>query len=159
MGGPVRSLIGADIALYDVLPAPHSARVRSELSGASHAWHAWGEVLDPAEGTRILARHEDQFYAGRPAAISRKLGAGTITYVGIETASGDLEQEIVRRVFVEAGVAVEDYPPQLMVDWRDGFWIASNFASIEHDAPVPPGASLVVGTRRLPPGGVAIWKE
>ena len=156
---PVRALIGADIALYDVLPAPHSARVRSELSGASHAWHAWGEVLEPTAGTRILARHEDQFYAGRPAAISRKLGAGTVTYVGIETASGDLEKEIVRRVFVEAGVVVEDYPPQLMVDWRDGFWIASNFASVEHDTPVPPAASLLVGTRRLPPGGVAIWKE
>ena len=52
-----------------------------------------------------------------------------MTYVGIETASGDLEKEIVRRVFVEAGVAVEDYPRQLMVDWRDGFWIASNFSS------------------------------
>jgi beta-galactosidase len=156
---PIRGLIGAEIPLYDVLPAPHSARVRSEVSGAAHAWHVWGEVLEPAEGTRVLARYEDQFYAGRPAAISRKLGAGTVTYIGVETASGDLEKEIVRRVFTDAGVAIEDYPSQLLVDWRDGFWVASNFSSTDQDTPAPSDATLLVGTRRLPPAGVAIWKD
>lgn len=156
---PIRALIGAEIPFYDVLPAPHAGRVRSEVTGASHPWHVWGEVLEPAPGTSVLARYEDQFYAGRAAAVSRRLGSGTVAYIGVESASGDLEKEIIRRVFTEAGVAIEDYPPQLLVDWRDGFWVASNFSSTDQDAPVPEGARLLVGSRRLPPAGVAIWKE
>jgi beta-galactosidase len=156
---PIRALIGAEIPFYDVLPAPHSGRVRSELTGGFHEWHVWADVITAAPGTRVLARYADHFYSGSTAAISRKLGAGTVTYVGVETASGDLEKEIVRRVFTEAGVAIEDYPDQVMVDWRDGFWIVSNFSSIEQTTPAPRDATQLVGTRRLPPAGVAIWKE
>jgi beta-galactosidase len=156
---PIRALIGADIPFYDVLPAPHSGKVRSELGGAVHEWHAWADVITPLAGTRVLARYADHFYSGSGAAVRRKLGAGTITYIGVETVSGDLEKEIVRRVFTEAGVAIEDYPDQVMVDWRDGFWVASNFSSTDHDTPAPRDATLLVGPRRLPPAGVAIWKE
>lgn len=156
---PIRSLIGADIAFYDVLPAPHVGRVRSDVSGTDHEWNAWAEVIAPAAGTRVLATYTDQFYAGRPAAVSRTLGGGTVTYVGVETVSGDLEKESVRRVFADAGVPIEDYPDQLLVDWRDGFWIASNFSSTDQDAPAPRDATFIVGTRRLPPAGVAIWRE
>ena len=45
------------------------------------------------------------------------------------------------------------------MDWRDGFWIASNFASVNHRAPIPEGQTPLVGPRDLPPAGVAIWKE
>jgi beta-galactosidase len=156
---PIRALIGADISYYDVLPEPHAGRVRSEIAGAVHEWHAWADVIAPSTGTRVLATYTDQFYAGRAAAIGRKLGSGTVTYVGVETASGELEKEIVRRVFSDAGVQIEDHPDQLLVDWRDGFWVASNFSSTDRDVPAPRDTSLIVGTRRLPPAGVAIWRE
>jgi beta-galactosidase len=81
-----------------------------------------------------------------------------VTYVGVETLSGDLEKAIVRRVFSQSGVAVEDYPGQFFVDWRDGFWIASNFSSTPQPAPIPPDVTPIVGERTLPPGGVAIWR-
>ncbi len=156
---PIRTLIGADVAFYDVLPAPHAGRVRSALSGRDYEWGVWAEVLKPGPETTVLARHADQFYAGEATAVRRKLGKGTVTYVGVETLSGDLEKEIVRRVFSEAGVPIEDYPDQLLVDWRDGFWIASNFSSTTQWAPLPAGTSPLVGSRELPPAGVAIWKE
>jgi beta-galactosidase len=156
---PVRDLIGAEVPLYDVLPAPHTGSVTSEASGRSFEWAVWAEALKPRPGTRVLARHRDQFYAGEAAAVTRTLGKGTVTYVGVETVSGDLETEIVRKVLGDAGAALEDYPDQLIVDWRDGFWVASNFSSQSQKAPVPAGVTPLVGPRELPPAGVAIWTE
>ncbi len=156
---PIRALIGAGIEMYDVLPAPHAGHVRSAAAGTSHEWAAWGEVIEPARDTRVLARYDDQFYAGRAAAVTRGLGPGTVTYIGVETLAGNLEKEILAGVFAEAGVAVENYPDQFFVDWRDGFWIASNFSSARQTAPAPPGATLIVGSRQLNPAGVAVWRE
>src|SRR4029450_6075521 len=92
-------------------------------------------------------------------ALTLGLGRGSVTYVGVETVSGDLEKEIVRRVFSDAGVAIDDYPDQLFVDWRDGVWIASNFSSTVQAGPLPEGVTPLVGGRRLQPAGVAIWTE
>jgi beta-galactosidase len=156
---PILDLIGAEIPLYDVLPAPHLGNVKSAVSGKSYEWGVWAEVLKPRTGTSVLARHEDQFYAGEATVVTRKLGKGTVTYIGVETQTGDLEKEILRKVFTDASVAVEDYPSQLFVDWRDGFWTASNFSSVKQAAPLPVGATPLVGTRELPPAGVAIWRE
>jgi len=89
--------------------------------------------------------------------VTRALGRGTVTYVGVETETRDLEREVVRRVFTDAGVAVEDDPDLLFVDWRDGFWIASNFSSTDQKAPIPDGVSPIVGSRLLKPAEVAIW--
>jgi beta-galactosidase len=133
--------------------------VLSLASNKRHEWTVWADVLQPDAGTAVLAKHADQFYAGQAAAVTRRLGKGTVTYVGVETSSGDLEKEIVRKVFGDAGIAIEDYPDQLLVDWRDGFWLASNFSSETKTAPVPAGAKLLVGARELPPAGVAVWRE
>jgi beta-galactosidase len=156
---PVLDLIGADIALYDVLPAPNVGKVKSALSGRSHDWAVWAEALKPRAGTSVLARHADQFFAGEAAAVTRTFGKGSVTYVGVESVSGDLEKEILAKVFKDAGVTIERYPDQLLVDWRDGFWTASNFSSLAQPAPIPAGVTPLVGTRTLPPAGVAIWKE
>ena len=154
---PILDLIGARIDGYDVLPAPNRGTVKSALSDRTHPWSAWAEILKPGAGTRVLARYGDQFYAGEAAVVTRALGRGTVTYVGVETESHELEREVVRRVFTDAGATVEDYPDLLFVDWRDGFWIASNFSSTDQQAPIPAGVSPVVGSRLLKPAGVAIW--
>jgi beta-galactosidase len=156
---PTLDLIGARIMLYDVLPEPHKGQVKSSASGTSYEWAVWAEVLKAGPGTAVLATHEDHFYAGSAAAVSRKLGKGSVTYLGVESLTGDLEKEILRGVFAAAGVPVENYPDQLLVDWRDGFWVASNFSSTDQAAPIPAGVTPLVGARRLPPAGVAIWTE
>jgi beta-galactosidase len=156
---PIRALIGADIRSYDVLPPPHTGHVRSTATGAAYDWTVWSEVIEPDGSTHVLARHADQFYAGKAAAVSRRLGEGTVTYIGVETVSGDLEKEILSRIFTDAGVTVESHPDQFFVDWRDGFWVASNFSSADHTVTAPPTAQLIIGNCRLPPAGVAVWKE
>ena len=77
----------------------------------------------------------------------------------MDSLDGDLETDLLRGVFQAAGVAAADYDAQFFVDWRDGFWIATNLSSKEQSAPIPSAAKILVGTRSLPPGGVAVWTE
>lgn len=110
-------------------------------------------------GTKSLAQYSDQFYAGKTAAVTRALGKGTVTYIGVDSLDGDLETDLLRGVYQEAGVGTAAYDAQYIVDWRDGFWVATNFSSKDQPAPVPDGAKLLVGTKTLPPAGVAVWAE
>lgn len=156
---PILDLIGATFGErpFDMLPG----QVKGQVAAGSkkYDWGSWGEMLTPAAGTSVLATYADQFYAGSAAAITRKLGKGTVTYVGVESLQGDLERDVLRQVYTAANVAVDTLPDQFVVNWRDGFWVATNFTSDKQTAPVPAGAKLLVGTRELAPGGVAVWAE
>jgi beta-galactosidase len=155
--GPILDLIGAKIKFYDTLPAPVSGSV--EAGGHSYDWFSWGEVLDPDEGTTALAHYADQFYAGGVAAVTRHLGSGTVTYVGVDSKDGGLEAQLVRGVYQEAGVPVENFDDGFLVDWRDGFWVATNFTAKVQAAPVPSSSSILVGSKDVPIAGVTVWQE
>lgn len=154
---PMLDLIGAKIKFYDTLPAPHSGKVKA--GDAIHQWTSWAEVLEPAQDTTVLAQYTDQFYTGEPAAVTRKLGKGTVTYIGVDSADGGLEAQLVRGVFDRAGVAVEDFADGFVVDWRDGFWVATNFTDKNQRAPIPPEAKILLGTAEVPVAGVTVWQE
>lgn len=66
---------------------------------------------------------------------------------------------MLRGIFRGAGVGLRDLPSQFFVDWRDGFWVATNFSSESVAAPVPAGGKLLIGTRDVAPAGVAVWTE
>jgi beta-galactosidase len=153
---PILDLIGAKISFYDVLPAPLTGRVTS--AGQNYDWFTWGEILDPAPDTEVTARYADQYYAGGAAATTRKLGRGTVTYIGVDTADGELEAQLIRGVFSRASVPVENFGENFLVDWRDGFWVATNFTDKNQTIPAPQNAKLLIGDRQLPPAGVAVWK-
>jgi beta-galactosidase len=140
-----------------VLPTPFQAKVTA--AGKNYDWAVWGEQLLPEPNTTVLARYADQFYAGQAAATTRSLGRGAVTYVGVESLAGEFETDLLRGVFARAGVPVENYDDQFFVDWRDGFWVATNFTSKDQTAPAPKGAKLLLGARKLPPAGVAVWTE
>jgi beta-galactosidase len=70
-----------------------------------------------------------------------------------------LETDLLRGMFDRASVKVESFDDGFTVDWRDGFWVATNFTEKKQAAPVPQSAKLLVGTRELPPAGVAVWQE
>ena len=156
---PILDLIGAKFAdrPFDLLPGEVKGQVSA--AGKKFEWGSWGEMLVPNQDTTVLARYADQFYAGTAAVTTRKLGKGTVTYVGVESLQGDLEREILRSVYATANVAVEALPNDFVVNWRDGFWVATNFTSEKQRVPVPVGGKLLIGTRELEPGGVAVWQE
>src|SRR2546428_581279 len=55
---------------------PEPLRGKIKTNGKTYEWGVWAEWLEPGRGTSVLARYADQFYAGKVAATSRKLGQG-----------------------------------------------------------------------------------
>jgi beta-galactosidase len=153
----IYGLIGAKLPFYDLLPGTIEGHVTAD--GASYAWGSWADVLEPATGTTTLATYSDQFYAGKAAAVTHKLGQGTVTYIGVDTLNGDLEAALLRKVYVAAGAAPANLAADFLVDWRDGFWVATNFTSAAREIPAPASAEILVGTRTVPPGGATVWME
>jgi beta-galactosidase len=152
---PILDLIGAKISFYDTLPAPNVGHVKTD--NGTYEWVSWGEILAPNEGTTVLATHTDHFYSGKPAAVTRKLGKGTVTYIGVDSQGGGLEAELMHGVYEQAGVKAAQFAEGFMVDWRDGFWIATNFSDKAQAAPVGNG-KLIFGTAEVPPAGVTVWQ-
>jgi beta-galactosidase len=91
--------------------------------------------------------------------VTRKLGKGTVTYIGVDSDGGGLEAQLVRDVFQRAGVAVENLPDGFVVDWRDGFWVATNFTEKQQRAPISKRVKTLIGSRDVPPASVAVWQE
>ncbi len=155
--GLVAPLVGAGVELFDNLL--EGARGLVRMKGKGYAWNRWADVLAPAAGagTETLAVYADQFYAGRPAVVTRRLGKGTVTYVGADTIDGGLERDVMRLVYERAGASPESYPPGVYVEWRDGFFVAVNYSSRPFDVPVAPGSRIVLGRNPLRPASVLIW--
>lgn len=153
---PIYDLIGAAIPKYDVLPNGRNGKVTA--GGKQYPWGVWGDILEPRPGTEVLATYADQFYKGSAAATRHKLGKGQVIYVGVDSDGGELEADLIRKVYTELGTKPPPLPLNLMVDWRDGFWTATNFTDNEQAVPAPAGAKFVTGGAKIPPGGVAIWK-
>jgi len=105
--GSIAGLIGARVRAFDTLPEGVAAR--------------FAAVGRPTRGrrgrpSRPRARDESPRRVRGPVLRrDRRRGdtpsrKGSVTYVGVETASGDLERELVRDVYRRAGVAIEDLP-------------------------------------------------
>jgi beta-galactosidase len=154
--GIIAPLVGAEVELFDCLLDDARGLVR--MAGRGYAWRAWADVLAPAEGTETLAVYADQFYAGKAAVVTRRLGRGTATYVGAASIDGDLERDVMRSVYERAGVESASYPPGVYVEWRDGFFVAVNYSSRPYAVPVAPGSRIVLGANPLPPAGVLLWR-
>lgn len=153
---PIYDLIGAGIEFYD-LPAPYAPDT-VVMDGARYAWNSWGEILQPQGGTETWATYSGDFYAGKPAVTFRRLGKGTVTYVGADSKDGRLEREVLNKVFRMLKIPVEQYPDGVMVEYRDGMGIGLNYSDRDYEMVLPPGAKILVGAKTLKPAGVVVWK-
>jgi beta-galactosidase len=70
-----------------------------------------------------------------------------------------MQAGLLRKVYAGAGAAPATLKADFLVDWRDGFWVATNFTSTPQTIPARAGVPLLVGARSVPPGGVAVWVE
>ncbi len=153
---PIYNLIGAAIPKYDVLPTGRDGKVTA--AGQTYGWGTWADILEPRPGTDVLATYADQFYKGSAAATSHRLGKGRVVYIGVDSLDGDLEAALLRSVYSSGGAKPANLPINLMVDWREGFWVATNFTDTDQSVPASASAKMLVGERTIPPGGVAIWQ-
>lgn len=154
---PITDLIGAEIEFFDMLPTSNTAQVQA--AGLDYSWSTWAEILNPFPETEVLATYSDQFYAGKAAATSHKLGKGSVTFIGVLTHDGDLEREIVRNVYERAGVEIENLPLGIFSEWRDGFMVAVNYTDDVYEVKDAIGKEILIGENPLKATSVLVWKE
>jgi len=152
----IASLIGAKISMYDELSADTKAKV--SFNGETYTWNVWGDILEPYFSVETWATYADQFYAGKAAVIHRRTGKGTVTYIGTETTDGKMEKEVLKKVYDAAGITTNEQPEGVMVNWRDGFWVAINYSSSNVKINIPANAKIIFGSRELGIAGVAVWQ-
>ena len=152
---PIYPLIGAEIEFYDLLK-PH-APDNVTMEGKNFAWTSWGDILKPTGATKTWATYSGDFYAGKPAVTFTNLGKGTVTYVGADSNTGDLEQAVLTKLYKQLQIPVENYPPGVTVEYRDGFGIAVNYADKPYDMKVAK-EDILIGDASIKTGGVLVWK-
>jgi beta-galactosidase len=152
----ISNLIGGKIVMNDMLSKTKMAKV--SFGGKEYSWNNWGDMLEPSAGTEVWATFADQFYAGKPTVIHRKLGKGTVTYIGTDTDDGKLEKDVLKKVYETVGVKIQELPEGVMVNWRDGFYIANNYSSSNVTLDIPATAKIIFGTKEMTPAGVLVWK-
>ncbi|WP_114783338.1 beta-galactosidase [Botryobacter ruber] len=154
---PIHELVGVKEIFYDLLPESRTATVQME--GKSYTWNNWGDVLEVGPQAEVWATYTDQFYKGKAAVVSRKLGKGSVTYVGPDTDDGQLERDVLRKVYERAQIPVLNLPEGVVVEWCNGFWFGLNYSSQNQTLPVPDKAKILLGQRELIPAGVVVWQE
>lgn len=156
-GSLISDLIGADIEGFDTIPT--SAKGEVKANGKTYAWHRWADILTPHEGTNVLATYANHYYAGKAAATTRKLGKGTVTYIGVSTDDGKLERQLVRGVYQRAGVQIRNLPDGVYLAWRGGYHIMVSYNPKAFTPKLPADADIVHGKTPLQPASVLVWKD
>lgn len=154
---PIYNLIGAELEFFDMLLEDGKGQV--SFQNQTFDWNNWADVLTPLSGTQVWGEYKNQFYAGKTAITQRKLGKGTVTYIGVDTDNAQLEKEVLRKVYTDSGIALENYPEGVLVEWRDGFWVAVNYSSNPYTFPERKGRKFLIGDAELSPADVAVWAE
>ena len=67
--------------------------------------------------------YANEFYEGGPAVTFRKLGKGTVTYVGVDSHNGALEKDILKKLYAQLSIPVMDLPYGVTVEYRNGLGI------------------------------------
>lgn len=151
-------LIGAKIKMYDVLSDDIFAEV--VMNNVKYKWNNWADILEGDSNTEVWANYNDQFYKGAAAVTNRKLGRGTVTYVGVDSDDGSIEKDVIARLYKSIGITTEPLPEGVIKVWRSGFWIAINYSSQPAKIKIPSNASIIIGkTSTLQPADVLVWKE
>lgn len=154
---PILKLIGAHINGTDMLSSYGKGDL---LLNANHyPWHSWADLLMPDNATEVLATYNNQFYKGKAAVVKHQIGKGTVTYIGVDNDDSKLEKDLLRQIYTDAGATTEDYPPGVLVYWRDGFYTALNYSSENYTVSLPDNAKVLIGERILKPAGVLVWTE
>ncbi len=154
---PISGLIGAHIQATDMLSS--FAKGDILMNSNHYLWNNWADLLVPDNSTEVLATYDNQFYKGKAAVVQRKVGKGTVTYIGADTDDSKLEKDVLRNIYTNTGATTENYPPGVFVYWRDGFYIAVNYSSDNYKINISGTAKILVGEKVLKPAGVLVWSE
>lgn len=154
---PLSNLIGAHVESTDMLSAYKNGDVL--MNAVNYKWNNWADLLTVDKGTEVLATYNNQFYKGKAGVVRRKVGKGSVIYIGVDTDDSKLEKDILRKMYTTAGATIEDYPEGIYTYWRDGFYFAVNYSSNEYNMNLPETAKIHVGNKLIQPADVLVWSE
>ena len=155
---PIWDLMGAEIRLFDHMPPARSASLTME--DTAYAWRSWADVLEPREGTQTWAYYSENFYKGKSAVCHRKLGKGSVTYIGAESVEGDLEEAVFQKLDEQwPKVDYLPLPKGVFRYFRDGFWIVLNYSEQNYKLELGDKDEMIIGSSLVQPNGVAVWKR
>ncbi|HZL11675.1 MAG TPA: beta-galactosidase [Prolixibacteraceae bacterium] len=153
---PMWKLFGAEVLSYDLLMPQSPDKIK--FNNHEYAWTSWGDLLKPFKGTETWATYEGDFYAGTPAVISHQLGKGTVTYIGVDSKTGELEKQVLTKLYKQQNIPIENYPEGVMVEYRDGFGIAVNYSDKIYEMNLPANTEILFGTKAMKTADVLVWK-
>ncbi|MBQ3186333.1 MAG: beta-galactosidase [Alistipes sp.] len=154
-GSMIFDLTGNEMEFYDLLLPDEPGVVK--MGNNHYRWNTWGEILRPAKGTQVWATFEEEFYAGKPAVTTRRLGRGTVTYVGVDSTDGALEKAVLKRLYDALHIPVLDLPYGVTMEYRNGMGIVLNYGDKPYRFELPEGAKVLLGDEEIPTAGVLVF--
>lgn len=154
-GSMIHELTGNELEFFDTLLPEDPGKV--VMDGKTYTWNTWGEILKPGKDSEIWATYTDEFYKGKPAVTSRKLGKGTVTYIGLDSTDGTLERDLLKKVYTMLEIPIMDLPYGITMEYRNGFGIVMNYTDEPYTFELPRGAKVLLGEKTIPVAGVLVF--
>lgn len=157
-GKMIEPLTGNKLLFFDVLPDNKTGTI--QMNSKTYSWNNWADVVEPLPGTESLAVFTNQFYQNKTAATYRKLGKGSVTFIGADTDDAAFEKDVLRNAFSKSSIKTNEQPEGFILEWRDGFWIGINYNSEKIiQVSLPKGAKIYFGSATLKPAEVIVWND
>jgi len=150
-------LVGGEMEFYDLLQESYPDFVSHD--NKDYEWFTWGEIFKPSAGTEVWATYKGDFYAGKASVIHRNYGKGSVTYIGADTKTGELEKEILKKLYKKANTAILDLPEGILLEYRNGLGIAISYSDKPYNFPLEKDKQILLGNKLMNTTDVLIWKE
>ena len=155
-GSMIDELTGNHIEFYDLLLSQDPGQVK--MDGKVYTWNTWGEILQPGTSNEVWATYTNEFYEGKPAVTFRKLGKGSVTYIGVDSSDGVLERQVLDKLYSRLQIEVMNLPYGVTMEYRNGLGIVLNYSDHPYQFALPQGAKVLIGTPNIATAGVLVFK-
>ncbi len=155
-GSMIDELTGNHIEFYDLLLPQDPGQVK--MDGKVYTWNTWGEILQPGASNEVWATYTNEFYEGKPAVTFRKLGKGSVTYIGVDSSDGVLERQVLDKLYSRLQIEVMNLPYGVTMEYRNGLGIVLNYSDQPYQFVLPQGAKVLIGTPNIATAGVLVFK-
>jgi len=155
-GSMIDELTGNHIEFYDLLLSQDPGQVK--MDGKVYTWNTWGEILQPGTSNEVWATYTNEFYEGKPAVTFRKLGKGSVTYIGVDSSDGVLERQVLDKLYSRLQIEVMNLPYGVTMEYRNGLGIVLNYSDQPYQFTLPQGAKVLIGTPNIATAGVLVFK-
>ena len=155
-GSMIDELTGNHMEFYDLLLPQDPGQVK--MDGKVYTWNTWGEILQPGASNEVWATYTNEFYEGKPAVTFRKLGKGSVTYIGVDSSGGALERQVLDKLYSRLQIEVMNLPYGVTMEYRNGLGIVLNYSDQPYQFALPQGAKVLIGTPNIATAGVLVFK-